>query len=241
MVRPCVRVVPLGSSGDYCNRCHAPLERDEQGHPRACWAHPHWCNVDGLIVITYGTHRSPFRIGSMIKYAKENSERYHVYGVSAVLYNFLEANWDKIVAAWDPTLVTFVPSHPNKVAKRGFEFLADVVDWYPVDRDRFGIKRALAQVDATEQPDHDREPSADAWAPAEGVELEGARVLVIDDVVTSGATFAGIATMLRERGASRVYGLGIARAVTTQAEKQILEELAGQDFDWSAIVLEQPE
>jgi predicted amidophosphoribosyltransferase len=216
------------------------LERSPDGGLIDCWAHPHWLELDDLLVITYGTHMSPFRIGSMIKYAKEKAERYHAYGVSAVLYNYLEANWERITAAWQPTLVTYVPSHADKIVQRGFDFLADVVNWYPNDRDHFGIQPALRQISAAEQPGRARVPSAAAWASAPGVQLDGERVVVIDDMVTSGATLAGIAGMLRQNGAAAVYGIGIARAVNADDEKKILAEFSGQEFDWTTCPLAGP-
>ncbi|MCC8167187.1 MAG: ComF family protein, partial [Planctomycetes bacterium] len=41
--------------------------------------------------------------------------------------------------------------------------------------------------------------------------LAGKRVLLVDDVMTTGATMAACAEALREAGAARVYGLVFAR------------------------------
>ena len=42
--------------------------------------------------------------------------------------------------------------------------------------------------------------------------VEGKRVLLVDDVVTSGATLSECARVLRQAGAVKVYGLTLARA-----------------------------
>ena len=45
-----------------------------------------------------------------------------------------------------------------------------------------------------------------------GAALSGKRVVLVDDVVTSGATLSQCARLLREAGAEAVYGLTLAQA-----------------------------
>src|SRR5699024_1996847 len=53
---------------------------------------------------------------------------------------------------------------------------------------------------------------AGAYACLPGVELSGKRVVLVDDVATSGATLAQCAACLRAAGAARVVALTLARA-----------------------------
>ncbi|GAG22532.1 unnamed protein product, partial [marine sediment metagenome] len=46
-----------------------------------------------------------------------------------------------------------------------------------------------------------------------GREFEGKRILLIDDVCTSGATLDACATVLKAAGAASVWGLTVAREV----------------------------
>ena len=47
----------------------------------------------------------------------------------------------------------------------------------------------------------------------EGQEFEGRRVLLVDDVYTTGATVRECAKILKKAGAEKVYVLTVARAV----------------------------
>jgi predicted amidophosphoribosyltransferase len=228
---PCPPLVPLGTDDTYCARCSRPLAPDDVVDD-GCWACYWWDLLDDVAVITYGTHRGAFRIGSDIKYAKEAHERRNGFPVAAVLYNYLGVHWPTIEATWSPTRVTFVPSHPDKVEARGFDFLKEVVDWHPTERDRFGISPILIQTDPEEQPSTQRRPSPEAWDLRNGVDVVGDRIMVIDDVITSGATLGGIAQMLRRNGAEAVFGLAITRPVKGDAETRVLTELSGRRFDW---------
>ena len=49
--------------------------------------------------------------------------------------------------------------------------------------------------------------------------IHGQRVLVVDDLVTSGATISACATALHQAGAGAVYGVTVARACRTEHTK----------------------
>jgi predicted amidophosphoribosyltransferase len=235
---PCPRLVPLGTSSAFCSRCHTPLEPDADPSASDCWACYWWDNLDDVAVITYGTHRSARRIGSDIKYAKERAETQHISGLAGVLYNYLDANWATIEDAWQPTRLTYVPSHPDKVTARGFDFVEAIVDRYPKSRDALGIERLVDQVSADEQPLHGRFPDQRAWRLIEGVSVDADRIIVIDDMITSGATLAGVAQRLRRHGAEAVFGLVIARALKPSDEDRVMTELGRNVFDFEFSTVE---
>lgn len=117
-----------------------------------------------------------------------------------------------------PTLVVPVPLHPERLRERGFnqaEQLARVVAAtlaVPLESRQVQRIRATASQQALGGAARRRNLRG-AFAVAAGARpLSGERVLLVDDVVTTGATLAALAGVLRAAGAERVDGLALARA-----------------------------
>jgi predicted amidophosphoribosyltransferase len=60
-----------------------------------------------------------------------------------------------------------------------------------------------------------------AFATCPGSQVDNLRVLLVDDVMTSGATLDSCAKTLREAGATSVIGLTVARAVLKNAAERL--------------------
>ncbi|MFH0810558.1 MAG: ComF family protein [Pseudomonadota bacterium] len=118
------------------------------------------------------------------------------------------------------TLVAPVPLHPRRLAERGFNqslllvrelsgqagLPAEVVPRLLV-RSRY--TRPQVELPAQERQENVR----GAFAVAEGREVAGHAILLVDDVFTTGATLVECATVLRRAGAARVLALTVARAL----------------------------
>ncbi len=117
---------------------------------------------------------------------------------------------------WD--LVVPVPLHPVKEREREFNQAARIGRRLA---DALGILMRTDLVARTEptrtQTRLTREERAEnvhrAFAPTGAVDLDGASVIVVDDVLTTGATADAVARVLRKIGARRVCVWSVARAV----------------------------
>lgn len=115
-------------------------------------------------------------------------------------------------------LVVPVPLHSRRLARRGFDQAAVVASVVARAASRTPLARALIRVrDTPSQGNRGRaerrENVRGAFTTGSGVDLTGARVLLVDDVWTTGATASECARVLRRGGASSVNVYTLARVV----------------------------
>ena len=114
-------------------------------------------------------------------------------------------------------LITWAPLHPQRKRERGYdqaELLARRVgelSGLPVAGTLEKARATAVQSQAGEDGAR-RDNVRGAYRVLPGAELAGKRVVLVDDVATSGATLAECAAALRGAGAASVTGLTLARA-----------------------------
>ena len=109
-----------------------------------------------------------------------------------------------------------VPLHPARLAERGFNQAELLAAPCAAAWGRPLLRRALARVRATQpqtelDADARRQNVAGAFAARRPAEVAGRRLLLVDDVLTTGATAWAAARALRESGAAAVGVLVLAR------------------------------
>jgi len=186
---------PLDADGLLCAACDDPVA-------------PVFDQIDGALVVASGRYGAgTARAITRFKYAS----RPDLAGPLAARL-FAAASTANLRG---PSLFVPVPLHPERLARRGYNqsalLAAQVGRMFG-----WGVRaRALARTRSTrEQAALSREERlrnvADAIVPRE--RLDSARVVLVDDVVTTGATALSCLRALSAAGATEVTILAVARA-----------------------------
>ena len=185
-----------------CNRCGRP-ESTGTFCP-ACWG---WqSHIDGI--------RSPFRFDGVIRKAvhelKYRNLRAMAGQLASLLFHYLETN------PITGDLLVPVPLHSRRLRERGYNQSSLIakelskLTLLPVTEGCLTRVKNNPPQARTTSADQRQLNVADAFACTDQ-RLHGKRVILIDDVCTSGATLEACATALKSAGASSVWGLTLAR------------------------------
>jgi ComF family protein len=188
----------------FCPRC---------GRPQAsgivcpsCWQRP--TEIDGI--------RSPFRFDEVVRKSIHELKYRNLKAISPCLAELL-ADYLKENSLPGEALVS-VPLHPRRLRERGYNqsgLLARELGkriGLPVIEDcLIRVKQAQPQVRAVDVEER-RSNVADAFV-CRDERVKGKETILIDDVCTSGATLESCAAVLKNRGATSVWGLTLAREI----------------------------
>jgi len=153
-----------------------------------------------------------------VKDWKYHSNETHVDLFKQILVDFFPTAWpfDQLPDALMP-----VPLHPKRLASRGFNqsailagALSEATGIPVVD----ALKRMRHTQPQVTQRDEYRASNVDHAFETIGVEVP-AIVVVVDDLITSGATISECARVLKEAGAQWVGGLALARPPLNVSKK----------------------
>jgi ComF family protein len=131
-----------------------------------------------------------------------------------VLAERLSAEYTR--SGWDADVICAVPLHPARLAERGYNqaglladrlaaavhvaYRGDVLTRVRETRHQVGLNYAERQTNVT-----------DAFAANQRI-VEQKKVVIIDDVYTTGATLRACASALRQAGATHIWGLTVCSA-----------------------------
>lgn len=187
-----------------CRICGLPLPRTH-GVCRDCMTRAHWFDM----VRTAGLYRGKLKDAIVrMKYRGERSLKRPLGRLLAAIALELPP-FDVVVP---------VPVDPLRRQIRGFDQardLAEEIAWaFEVDL-LCALKREKADSAIAGLPGRDRRQEVkkviQLARPFEAGRLSGLRVLLVDDVVTTGATVDASSRILKTAGASRVYVAALAR------------------------------
>lgn len=198
----CLDALPR-ADGARCGRCWRPVE----GVAAAAGACERCAAGDGP---AFEALRAPFRFEGLVRRALLEAK---FRGVTAHLDPLGRAAAALVPAGWDIEAVVAVPLGRRRERSRGFnqahEAARHVAEALGVPVTAGLVRRARetapqAMLDAgTRQVNLRRAFEANGTPPG--------RVLVVDDVTTTGATLSEVARTLQAAGAAKVYALAMAR------------------------------
>lgn len=193
------RIMPL-----LCPRCGKP-----QSSGVLCSSCVSWlAQIDGI--------RSPFRFEGVIRQAIHQLKYRNLKALAAPLAELLHDYLMENPMAGD--ILVPVPLHPKRLKERGYnqssllaQKLGNLAD-LPVF-DNCLIRRRHTSPQAKTSSVDERRSNVTGAFTCYSRWLQGRRVLLIDDVSTSGATLDACAVALKATGAISVWGLVLAREI----------------------------
>jgi len=186
----------------FCRKCGKP--ESSGGLCATCWGHQ--TEIDGV--------RSPFRFDGVIRQAIHELKYHKLKAISAYLAKLLAAYLQANPVPGE--VLVPVPLYPRRLRERGYNQsslltreLGKLVGLSVVEDSLYRFKDSLPQA-RTATVEGRRRNVANAFT-CRGQRLNGRRVLLVDDVCTSGATLEACAVTLKAAGAVSVWGLTLAR------------------------------
>jgi len=171
-------------------------------------------------LFTLGSYEGP--VGALVRGLKYRRDTY--------LIHYLGPRLCSLLAQHEPVaqVVVPMPIHPQRLRRRGFNQAALLARYVARRRCQPYAPRALARTRAT-RPLADMDPGdrltevRDAFKVLRPSRIRGQAVLLVDDILTTGASANECARVLLGMGASRVEVLVVARAelhLRTSLERQ---------------------
>ncbi len=205
--------------GKYlCDDCLAKINSNDAKYLALATSNLKISNLDKIFIA--GNYEDPLLKDIILKY-KYN----FISPLGNILADFLIEFWKKEMITTIPTLgsqvlpissplVIPIPLSKKRLRWRGFN-QAEIIarDFsaafnYKLNLDLQRVKSQAPQATLSESERLANMKSAFSW---KGSNLSGKIIILIDDVITTGATLNEAASVLKTAGASKVYGLVLAK------------------------------
>ncbi len=210
---------------EKCGRCGVPLSDGQRFLCENCLTDGEYYFYQSFSTPGVDAADAPLLYKDFVRRAlqayKFRGRRSYADWFAARVGDCLEGYFDE----WKPDCITFVPVSFGRWMRRGYNQSALVAR---LVAKRFGLpcERMLRKVRHTQvQSSLPHEARAenvkDAFAARHGVRIEGMRVLLLDDVATTGSTAAACAKALRDGGAVAVFFISMTKTPVVRENKQV--------------------
>lgn len=189
--------------GPRCLKCGKGLENSETEYCGDCREGNHFFD-QGLGILPYDDKMK----ASIMQYKYHGRREYSDFYAAALVY------WgSKSISRWRPQAIIPVPLHPKKKRMRGFNQAALLAK--PLG-EHFGIPvyenwvfRVRKTIPQKELSARERRKNMESAFGAEPAPQGIRRVLLVDDIYTTGSTVDAISRILKEQGIEKVYFLTV--------------------------------
>jgi ComF family protein len=196
----------------FCQKCGQPLAGRSgfsAAHSTCCSECINWeSGIDGI--------RSPFRFEGVIRKAVHEFKYRNLRAIASQLAQLMD---DYLLTSGIPfDVIVPVPLHPKRLRERGYNqslLLAGELgklNGYRVN-DTCLVRKIYNLPQARTHNVAERRQNVIGIFAGVGEDLLAKKVLLIDDVTTSGATLNACASALKTAGAVSVWGLTLAREI----------------------------
>ena len=200
-----------------CPFCGRVLERGEEGWCASCQEGLPWVEPGDTRTVDFcGACLSPLwyrgSVPDAVHRYKFGGGQGHAGLFGLLMAQCLQDRWAEPV-----DLITWAPLHPKRRRERGYD-QAELLARRVGELTGLAVENTLEKVRATavqseiNEDETRRANVKDAYRALPGLALAGKRIVLVDDVVTTGATLSECAAALRRAGADSVAGLTFARA-----------------------------
>lgn len=207
------RLLPVGEH--YCTKCGKPLKKGQS------------CRLCARSEFLFRASRAPYiyegPAAALIKKLKYDG----CLDLVPILTELLYAFWQGL--GWDADLIVPVPLSEKRRAQRGFNQSEMIGAAFSKKTGIPMVPGALMKIRHTARQvglnaEERRENLSGAFA-AEELMVKGKRILLLDDVMTTGSTFAECSAVLLKAGAGSVDCLSVATASEDHGSQDMLNKV----------------